>query len=57
MMIINHIESSFRIARMVDTLSFYIKHAWLIMRSKLFFKEFQIFAMTLNNEIIFLNQL
>ena len=48
MMIINHIKSSFWIARMVDTFSFGIKHAWLIVRSKLFFKQFQIFAMTLN---------
>lgn len=33
---------------MVDTFSFGIKHAWLIVRSKLFFEQFQIFAMTLN---------
>ena len=48
MMIINHIESSFWISRMIDTISFDIKHAWLIMRSKLFLEQFQIFAMALN---------
>ena len=52
MMLINHIESSFRIARMVDTLPFDIEHAWLIMRSKLFFEQFQIFTMALSENVI-----
>ena len=48
MMIINHIESSFWVTRMVDPFSLQIKHAWLVMSSKFFFKQFQIFIMILN---------